>query len=89
MVASTGSGRKSPSGKELAGLDAAGNVLERDPGVLEGSHQPDDVHVGDGEAAVFVRVEEPEFLQPAHVLGRAGTSAASSCPEIRSTAAGG
>ena len=48
--------------RELACGDALRHRLERDPGLLERSHQPDDVDVGRREEAVLVRGEQPERL---------------------------
>jgi hypothetical protein len=54
---------------ELPGGDATGDVLERDPCVLKGRHQANDVDARGHEEAIAVRLEQPELLQPANVLG--------------------
>ena len=58
--------------RELARRDALRDRLERDPGLLECSHQTDDVDVGRRKEAVLVRGEQPERLEAVDVAGGAG-----------------
>ena len=57
--------------RELSRGHAPDDVLERDPGLLERPHEPDEVHVGRREEPVLARLQEAELLQPPDVLERA------------------
>jgi hypothetical protein len=66
-------GQEEPEGKrELAVGNASGDVLERDPCLLEGGHEANEVNVGRRVEPVLVaRLEDAEILQPADLLERA------------------
>jgi hypothetical protein len=65
-------GEEQPERKrELARYHAARDVLERDAGVLEGSHESHDVDVRGSEEPVFAGREQPELLEPSNVDDRA------------------
>ena len=63
--------RQAQAGREceVALLDSAGDVLERDAGFGERGHEPNDVDVHRREEPVVARLEEPELDEPVHVRG--------------------
>ena len=72
--------------RELARLDALGDVLERNARLLEGRHQAHDVDVRGAEAVLVPRVEEAQILQAPDLVRRAGCEPVSSSAEILPTA---